>query len=233
MSPQASSALVNVADDAELRLVRLLAEAAESTGPTFVQDCEACISNGDAAQLMRTILAERGAVAALFALEDEAVSAVFLLAALLDRTKGADTSKLVEELADALIAAAPETADVIKTISLLATVYNMRSAPLEKVSLMVKMIRLASSRQPSLLEPHASILGKWLETSWLSTMLDEWKVEPVSRRALYLAAAEGASSPLAQQRFTLLFLETYSSSVRIFVRGHIFLSLYFFSVLVF
>ena len=83
MSSSASSALVNVAEDAELRLVRLLADAAESTRPGFIEDCEACIVHGDAAQLMRTILSEQNAISALISLEEEAVSAVSLLAALL------------------------------------------------------------------------------------------------------------------------------------------------------
>jgi hypothetical protein len=216
MPPSASSALVTVAEDAELRLVRLLAESAKSTRPNFVQDCEACINNGDAAQLMRTILAEQGAIAALVSLEEEAVSAVSLLAALLNRVKTANSSQLADELANSVIrATSADAADVSRPISLLATLYNMRSDPLEKVGLLVKMIRLAASRQPSLLEPNASVLGKWMDTSRLPTMLDEWKVEPSARRDLYRAAAEGAATPLAKQRFTLLVVETYTSSVRI------------------
>lgn len=213
MPPSASSALVTVAEDAELRLVRLLAESAKSTRPNFVQDCEACINNGDAAQLMRTILAEQGAIAALVSLEEEAVSAVSLLAALLNRVKNADSSQLADELANSVIrATSADAADVSRPISLLATLYNMRSDPLEKVGLLVKMIRLAASRQPSLLEPNASVLGKWMDTSRLPMMLDEWKVEPSARRELYRAAAEGAATPLAKQRFTLLVVETYTTS---------------------
>jgi len=205
MTRVGSSALVNVTEDAELRLVRHLAEGAETTSPSFVEDCEGCIARGDAAKLMTTILAENSAIQAL-SLDDEAVSAVSLLAALLDRAKD---SQLVDKLADSLIQVSTDTS---KTISLLATLYNMRSDALEKVGLLVKMVKLATERQPSLLEPHNSMLGKWIDASHLPGMLDEWKVDPVSRRPLYLAASEGASTPLAKQRFTLLVLETYSSS---------------------
>lgn len=216
MPPSASSALVTVAEDAELRLVRLLAESGKTTRPNFVQDCEACINDGDAAQLLRTILAEQGAMAALVSLEDEAVSAVSLLAALLNRVKNTNSSQIVDELANSIIhAASTDGIDASRPISLLATLYNMRSDPLEKVGLLVKMIRLAASRQPSLLEPNASVLGKWMDSSRLSTMLDGWKVEPAARRDLYRAAAEGATAPLAKQRFTLLVVETYTSSVSI------------------
>jgi hypothetical protein len=207
-----SSALVNVAEDAELRLVRHLAEAAESTAPTFVHDCEACISGGDAAKLMATILAEKGAIQAL-SLDDEAVSVVSLLAALLDRAKD---SKLVDNLADSLIEASTDTT---KTISLLATLYNMRSDPVENIGLMVKMIRLAAESQPALLEPHASVLGKWMDASRLPAMMNEWKADPAVRRPLYLAASIGAPTPVAKQRFTLLVLGTYASSVSL-VLGH-------------
>lgn len=200
-----SSSLVNVTEDAELRLVRHLAEVAESTSKAFVETCEACIARGDAAKLMEIILGENVAIQSL-SLDDEAVSAVSLLAALLDRTKD---SRLVEKLADSLIQVSTNTT---KTISLLATLYNMRSDALEKVALMVKMIRLASKSEPSLLDPHSSDLGKWIDASHLPSVLDEWRVEPAARRALYLAASEGASTPLTKQRFTLLFLETYSTS---------------------
>jgi hypothetical protein len=211
--PPASS-LVNVAEDAELRLVKLLADSAESTRPGFVQDCEACIVHGDAAQLMRTILGEQGAISALVSLQDEAVSAVSLLAALLDKVK-TSSSQLVDELADSVIrSATSESADAAKAVSLLATLYNMRSKPAEKVGLLVKMIRLAASHQPSLLEPHASALGKWMDTTRLPLMLDEWQVKSSDRRELYRAASQGAPSPLAKQRFTLLTVETYTASVR-------------------
>ena len=206
MSRVGSSALVNVAEDAELRLVRHLAEAAHSTSPTFVQECEACISGGDAAKLMATIVAEKGAIEAL-SLDDEAVSVVSLLAALLDRAKD---SKLVDTLAESLIQVSTDTT---KTIALMATLYNMRSDAVEKISLMVKMIRMAAESQPSLLEPHASVLGKWMDASRLREMMDEWKVEPAARRPLYLAASMGAPNPVAKQRFTLLVLGTYASSV--------------------
>lgn len=205
MSRVGSSALVNVAEDAELRLVRHLAEAAHSTSPTFVQECEACISGGDAAKLMATIVAEKGAIEAL-SLDDEAVSVVSLLAALLDRAKD---SKLVDTLAESLIQVSTDTT---KTIALMATLYNMRSDAVEKIGLMVKMIRMAAESQPSLLEPHASVLGKWMDASRLREMMDEWKVEPAARRPLYLAASMGAPNPVAKQRFTLLVLGTYASS---------------------
>lgn len=213
MPPSASSALVNVAEDAELRLVRLLADSSESTGPNFVQDCESCIVHGDAAQLMRTIMAEQGAIAALISMEEEAVSAVSLLAALLDRVKNTNSSQLVEELANSVIHAVPSDAtDVSRPISLLAMLYNMRSDPLEKVGLLVKMIGLAAARQPSLLETNGSVLGKWMDSSRLPAMLDEWNVQPADRRDLYRAAAEGAWSPLVKQQFTLLVVQTYKDS---------------------
>ena len=105
-----SSTLVNVAEDAELRLVRLLADAAPSQllSPTFVQECEECMIQADAASLLETIISDKGAMAALFALEplEEAVSAFSLLAALLDRVSADDPdaeTKLAVALADAVI----------------------------------------------------------------------------------------------------------------------------------
>jgi len=235
MAPTASSALVNVVDGAELCLVRLLAESAApgSIRPNFIADCEACIDNSDASQLLKTIVAEKGAIAALVSLDEEAVSAISLLAACLDRVEGHDSSaKMLNELADSIISISTSNNATVtaKAVSLLATLYNMRSDPTEKVALLVKMIRLAvsSGDQSSLLEAENSVLGKWMDPTQLVTMLDEWKVQPAGRRALYLAAAEGSASAAAsaavssqktselsltaKQQFTLLAVETYSKS---------------------
>jgi len=218
MSPTASSALVNVVDGAELCLVRLLAESAApgSIRPNFIPDCETCIAHSDASQLLKTIVAEQGAVAALVSLDEEAVSAISLLAACLDQVDdGISSEQMLNELADLIISISNSIGSVDvtnKSISLLATLYNMRSDPTEKVTLLVKMIRLAGSGQSSLLEAENSVLRKWMDPTQLVAMLDEWKVEPAGRRDLYRAAAEGSQKPLAKQQFTLLVVETYSQS---------------------
>jgi hypothetical protein len=209
----ASSALVNVVDGAELCLVTLLNEsaAAGSIRNTFVRDCEACIAHSDASQLLKTIVSEQGAIAALVSLDDEAVSAISLLAACLDRVEG-NNAAILNELADSIVSISSSNGAAAKGVSLLATLYNMRSDPTEKVGLLVKMIRLAVS-SGDVLEVESSVLGKWMEPTQLSTMLDEWKVEPAGRRDLYQAAAEGSQkSPSAKQQFTLLQVESYSKS---------------------
>ena len=236
-APIASSTLVNVAEDAELRLVRLMATTSASTEnvrPTFVSDCEACIAHGDAAQLMKTIVAEKGAIQALLALDDmgEAVSAISLLGALLDRVKESDgagirsgssvSTQLLTDVTASIVAATnAETAP--KAVSLLATLYNMRSDPTEKVRLLVQMIRLTTASAPTLLEASASVLGKWMDPARLVAILDEWAVPPAGRRDLYRAAADaskiipGSGAPSKQQQqqqqqFTLLLVATYSAS---------------------
>jgi len=220
MTPTASSALVNVVDGAELCLVRLLAESAApgSIRPNFIPDCEACVAQSDASRLLKTIVAEKGAIAALVSLDDEAVSAISLLAACLDRVEGASSEKILNELSNSIISISTSAVDAnatTKAISLLATLYNMRSDPTEKVALLVKMIRLASSSGDSstLLEANNSVLGKWTDPTRLVTMLDEWKVKPAGRRELYRAAAEGSQdASLTKQQFNLLVVETYSKS---------------------
>jgi hypothetical protein len=236
-APTASSTLVNVAEDAELRLVRLLAEPpsgsdASTVSHTFVQDCEACIADGDAVELLKTIVAEKGAIQTLLSLDDvsEAISAISLLAALLDRAKESDanvsgsgssiSTQLLTGVSDLIHAGARE-GTASKAVALLATLYNMRSAPTEKVQLLVQMIRVATAHAPSLLEPNVSVLGKWMEPARLVAILDEWKVPPAGRRDLYKAAAEGvkitpgstsSAKQQQQQQFTLYFVGTYTSS---------------------
>lgn len=207
----ASSALVNVVDGAELCLVRLLAESAApgSIRAAFVQDCETCIAHSDATQLIQTIVSEQGAIAALLSLEEEAVSATSLLAACLDRVQSPDSANMLIQLADSIIAISKASSGTTsKAISLLATLYNMRSDPAEKVALLVKMIRLGAS--DGSLEAENSVLGKWMDPSTLVKMLDEWKVPPAGRRELFQASADASSS--TKQQFTLLAVETYSNS---------------------
>mmetsp|Transcript_5014 Transcript_5014/g.11153 ORF Transcript_5014/g.11153 Transcript_5014/m.11153 type:complete len:408 (+) Transcript_5014:151-1374(+) len=209
----ASSALVNVVDGAELCLVRLLDESAApgSVRPTFVQDCEACIAHSDASQLLKTIVSEKGAIAALVSLDDEAVSAISLLAACLDRVEDSGAA-ILNELADSIISISASNGTKSKAISLLAILYNMRSDPTEKVGLLVKMIRVAVGSD-DMLESENSVLGKWMDPTQVETMLNEWKIEPAGRRELYRVAAESSQkSPTAKQQFTLLVLETYSKS---------------------
>ena len=220
----ASSALVNVAEDAEHRLVKLLADAAGGTSvvkPTFIEECDACIANGDASQLLRCITSESNIMTALVTTlnDNEGISAMSLLGALLDRVKddGSNvTTQLLNELSDAIInVARTSTETTCKGVTLLATLYNMRSDPTQKVSLLVKMIQLGSSSTPSLFEVNTSngtsmMLSKLIDPTRLIAMLDEWKIPPAGRRDLYKAAAEAVSNKNIKQQFTLLVVETYS-----------------------
>jgi PCI domain/eIF3 subunit M, C-terminal helix len=91
----ACSSLVNVAEDAELRLVALLGEYSNKSEPSsFVADCEACIAAGDAGKLLMTIVDDQDAMQAFLRIPsaDEAVGCFSLLVALLERAAADDTS---------------------------------------------------------------------------------------------------------------------------------------------
>ena len=224
-----SSTLVNVAEDAEQRLVRLLAQSAKSG--SFVQDCESCITNADAAQLLKTIVADAGALGALFVLEpaEEAVSAFSLLAALLARVgrdRPAEESGLTQILADAVTkvqVAGKDLAEVAqRQVSLLSVLYNMTSAGL-KCSLLARMIQLSASSP--LLDagtPLGDIVHEDLsqEQPRLVAMLDAWSTPVKDRREIYLAAARGvpADSP-RKQRFLLLFVESFKDAAQVDAQG--------------
>jgi hypothetical protein len=228
-----STTLVNVAEDAELRLVRLLGETAK--GASFVQDCEACIQKADAAQLLKTIIKDTGALEALFGLEPtgEAVSAFSLLTALLTRVgrdKPSEEETLTKQLADAVanikVSGKDPTELVQRQIALLSVLYNMRFIGKEKCSLLAQMITLAGASQPSLLEPGkplGDILHEDVSSSQpsvaptsprLVAMLEAWEVPLKDRRELYLAAAQAIPSDSPRkQRFLLLFVESYKDAV--------------------
>jgi hypothetical protein len=227
-----SSTIVNVAEDAELRLVRLLAQTAKSG--SFVQDCEACIANGDASQLLQTVIKDTGALGALFVLEpsEEAVSAFSLLTALLTRVgRGEEEQGLTKLLADAVASIQVPSKDVAdvaqRQVSLLSVLYNMRANGNEKCALLARMIAIAGAHQPTLLEPGkplGDIIHEDFSTNLptvaperprIVAMLDAWQVPVPNRRELFLAAARGipAGSP-RKQRFLLLFVESYNDAVR-------------------
>jgi hypothetical protein len=165
-SCSASSTLVNVVEDAETRLVRLLAETGDLPA-NFVQQYDECVALGNAEELMlRTILVQPGSIDAILTLT-EATSDFNLLAALLDRIPSSKVTPWVEEMAKKIVAAknvsetqpadgddataGPSTASASasKPIVHLATLYNMRTSVSEKVGLLVQMITLASQRQPA------------------------------------------------------------------------------------
>lgn len=230
-----STTLVNVAEDAELRLVRLLGQTA--INKSFVQECEACILKADATQLLKTIVKDGGALGALFVLEpaEEAVSAFSLLTALLTRVgrdRPSDEETLTKELANAVatikIDGKGPTDLVQRQIALLSVLYNMRSIGKEKCSLLAQMIKLAGESQPVLLEqgkPLGDILHEDLTPSQptvapsaprLVSMLDAWEVPLKDRRELYQAAAQAIPSDSPRkQRFLLLFVESYKDAVRL------------------
>jgi len=196
-----SSTLVNVAEDAEQRLVQLLG-ASSNAKPAFFQTCEQCLVNGDAAGLLQTIIGHSGAMEALMNTE-EAVFAV--LAALLDRVSSNDQES---QLAASLAAAVESSkVDINKKIRLLSCLYNLRATPFEKCALLAKMVALATPEMLKEGQPLAEMIDG------IKTLLDAWKVQPADRRHLYNSIAQADESK--RQKFTILLVETYQDAAQI------------------
>lgn len=214
-----STVIANVAEDAAHRLVGLLSSSSQTAPANFKADCEASLAANDASKLIKIILSDAGSFESLVSIPvEEGVSAVTLLGALLNKVKDGSGGQLLNEMADALGRvssgedSSPATRTTAKQVTLLATLYNTRSDPPEKVGLLVRMIRLASSRDPALLESNSSALSKVMDPTRVTAMLDEWKIPKSGRRELYRAVADGANSPTKKQQFALLVVETYSKS---------------------
>lgn len=190
-----SSTLVNVAEDAENRLVALLASSGR---PSFAQDCEQCLLNGDAAGLIKVIIGDKGAMNQLLNGEEASFS---LLAALLERVSVAEQEA---QLADALASAVVnQLDDKDQQLRLLSSLYNIRSSPEEKCALLVRMVTLA----PTL----GGRLGELVED--VVKLLDGWSIKPEDRRQLYKAIAQKDMSK--KQKFTLLLVDTYENAAQI------------------
>jgi hypothetical protein len=150
--PHPSSILVNVSDDADLRLVRVLAPSTSNPN-TFEKDCATAVSNGDAASLLRTVI-NSGAVAGLLTSDytlDEAVSAFSLLTVYLDRVNDAVVeSGLCNVLADAVTAVGEDEGTTVggggiimeKRSAMIAALFNLRSSGTERVRLLARIVDL-------------------------------------------------------------------------------------------
>lgn len=165
---QPSSTLVNISDDADIRLIHVLAPG--TPNPTsFENDCATAIKNGDAAQLLRTVI-DNGAIAGLLSSKgggggsnnkgsssssslytvDEAVSAFSLLTVYLDRVGDATVEKeLCEALAESVVVVS-SSSDVDdeslgkKQSAMIAALFNLRTDGNEKVKLLTKIVDLAN-----------------------------------------------------------------------------------------
>eukprot|EP00529_Nitzschia_sp_RCC80_P019601 CAMPEP_0113483388 /NCGR_PEP_ID=MMETSP0014_2-20120614/23407_1 /TAXON_ID=2857 /ORGANISM="Nitzschia sp." /LENGTH=428 /DNA_ID=CAMNT_0000376931 /DNA_START=215 /DNA_END=1501 /DNA_ORIENTATION=+ /assembly_acc=CAM_ASM_000159 len=237
-SSSSSTTLINVVPDAEQKLVRVLASSSSSSSAAaFTSACESAISQGDAALLLKTIIDNDEAIknALLVNLsESEAISAVSLLGALLNRVDNNNSSKqptasaLLESLSSSIVrnAAGSGSVGVNKTaITLVATLYNIRSFPTDKVKLLTKMVDAAASKVPEMLEPKTSktsvVLSKFVvEPTYSKTMFDEWTntavvdVDVDVVRKFYRSASNAATViklPTVAQHFVLLEVQTYKA----------------------
>ena len=225
MNTGPSSTLVNIAENAEIRLIELLSTKANS--PTFVQDCENCIANAQASHLIRTIMQDSGALSSLWEVEVESdgISAFVLLVAVLDRVKESENEGdeaeriLAAELADAIgqIATNPNTSsDVAKRIvGMLCFLYNLRSTGSDKCRLLSQIVLISATACPELLlEEENGELGALLEPTNISLSLKKWGVDKKDERILLNAvgkAMEGIGKHQQKQRISLLLLETYNN----------------------
>jgi len=222
--PHPSSTLVNVAENAELRLVQLLADSCPSpqaVTPNFQSSCEAAVGNADATGLIRAILGDSGAIAGLLAVEptEEAVSAFSLLAALLDRVESeADQSALVAAMAQTITVAPAAGADGgKKKAAMLAALYNLRSSGVEKADLLARIITLSAESDPKVLA-EGQPLGDVLDAANVKKMTEDWGVGRADQRKLYRAIADGVGkvqggdSAARRQKFLLSALGTYAEA---------------------
>eukprot|EP00586_Coscinodiscus_wailesii_P020940 CAMPEP_0172493598 /NCGR_PEP_ID=MMETSP1066-20121228/25016_1 /TAXON_ID=671091 /ORGANISM="Coscinodiscus wailesii, Strain CCMP2513" /LENGTH=429 /DNA_ID=CAMNT_0013263821 /DNA_START=134 /DNA_END=1423 /DNA_ORIENTATION=- len=219
-SQQPSSTLANIAEHAELRLVRILSSGAPPTllSPTFESDCESHIANADAPGLIRTIILDRGALTSLFSISpvEDCISAFSLLAALLDRVGGgrggSDGGKeeiLSNELADAVSA---EGFDPVKRVAMLSALYNLRSRGAEKCRLLGRIVSLCAECEVEKLMDGGALYDV-LAVGNVLRLCDGWGVGVPERRVLYRAIGGAYKNvkggEVRRQRYLLLDVKSY------------------------
>ena len=212
-----SSNLVNVADDAEIRLVSVLAE---SSNTLSLKDCEACISGGDADKLLQIITKDSGAMQAFLKMEnaEEAASCFALLVALVDKTSSKEA--MARKLAQAVTEAPSDSeASVTRKLALLSVLYNMRA---EKVDILTQMF-VAAGKYPDVFLSEESTLGGLLlapddndvlipAPPILVSHLEKWGAPLAAKQKLYQTIASVLPDN-RKQRFLLLLVESYGNTV--------------------
>lgn len=214
-----SSTLVNIAENAEMRLIELLSRKASNQ--TFVQDCENCIANAQASNLIRTILLDEGALRSLWevGVGSDGISAFALLLALLDRVEdAADESLLAMEIASAIGKQASSVNSekyAKRMVGMLCFLYNLRCNGLEKCRLLGQIVTVASIACPNILtEEGNGELGSLLLPQTISANMNFWDVDMTEKRSLLSALAramEAIGNDKYKQKFWLLLLETFSN----------------------
>lgn len=178
--PHPSSTLVNVTDDADLRLVRVLAPST-SDPDGFERDCAAAVADGDAATLLRKVI-DSGAVSGLLTTDytlDEAVSAFSLLTVYLDRVGDtAVESELCGHLADAVSRVGMVGLggdDMEKRSAMIAALFNLRSSGSERARLLATIVDLADATTLTPGEPRGvSSLADALDPYTLKSSIAMW-----------------------------------------------------------
>ena len=211
------STLVNVAEDAEIRLVSVLSE---SSNTLSVKDCEDCISQGDAEKLLQIITSDAAALQAFVTMDntEEATSCFAIIAALVVKT-GTEHS-MVQKLAGGIIGVPNSSeAAVSRKLSLLSVLYNMQS---EKVDTLTQMF-LAAGSYPDVFLTEESTLGALLVTPdgdtaltppapRIVSYLDKWQTSVAARRKL-LEAIASVLPDNRKQQFLLLLVQSYGQDI--------------------
>jgi translation initiation factor 3 subunit M len=224
----ASSTLVNVSEDAEMRLVGLLAEAAPTTDvgqmQSFQDECTRSINEGNATSLLQTIMESPEAMSALMVLDTEqAVAAVSLLAALLQKVRPPDReAALAQALVDAIVRATSLAAALEeeaggeedmrtaqRKIALLSVLYNMRTDAHQKCSLLSRMLQLASTHPDQLLAD-ASLLGRLLQPPAASAHPTTTTTGGTAVAASGRAAAPAAARPAGEVPRLVAVLDSWN-----------------------
>lgn len=208
--PHPSSILVNVSDDADLRLVRVLAPSTSNPN-NFEKDCATAVSNGDAAALLRTVI-NSGAVSGLLTSDytlDEAVSAFSLLTVYLDRVNDSVVeSELCSVLADAVTEVGVDEGNVgggiitEKRPAMIAALFNLRSSGTERVRLLARIVDLADTNTLNPGEPRGmSALADALDPATLKSSIASWSgadvIDDNILRSLYASVSQGMDRVLA------------------------------------
>lgn len=216
----ASSTLVNVAEDAEQRLVAVLGADA---GEKFQATCTACIAAGDSTKLIKTVTSSDAAMKTFLTLETvEAVAAISLLATLLQKSDKFSAA-LHKFLVDAIVGlGGSELGTSERKLTLLSVLYNMLP---EKCYILKCMIELAGTHTEQLLHPETA-LGRLLSSRdkafanasapRVVALLDSWDklnettVTIADRRMLFSTVCNVMpATDIRKQRFLLLLVETY------------------------
>lgn len=205
----ASTTLVNLSEDAELRLIGLLGEGA---GESFQEQCSNLIAGGDYDGLVKLIFGSEESLQSLFEMDaTESSSCFYMIASLIQKSSQTNLTDVLNSIKNV-----PGKDLLERKLSFISVLFNMLDK--QQCETLICMMELAG--QANLLDEDSS-LGNLIsgDSPRIVDLLDTWPHSTVQQKRAMYATVSKAVQDGRKQRFLILFLDTYATEAQVDAAG--------------